>query len=339
MASSGYRGRVIFFDGFAGPGIYESGEPGSPIIALRTLLEHPQFEKWSKTEFLFVFFEPKKRRFASLTEQIGRLDDDLGGLPSNVKIMKEQIAFVDGAKAILETLDGKHIAPTFAFVDPFGFKGVPIDLICDLVSAPSCEVFFNFIADHVSRFIDHPNELIGASLEELFGTSDYQYASELAGEARLRFLHDLYKRQLHDRGGFEFVASFRMLNQRNKTPCWLFYGTRRIEGMKKMKDAMWKVDPAQGVRFSDRLAEQEVLLAEDHVDVGPLRAAIVQRFRGETVSVEQVERFVLADTPFSASHYNQRVLKPLEQDDEIVVVASQRKKRWSYPSGTVIHFR
>ncbi len=35
--------RVVFLDGFAGPGIYEDGEPGSPIIALRTLLEHAFF--------------------------------------------------------------------------------------------------------------------------------------------------------------------------------------------------------------------------------------------------------------------------------------------------------
>lgn len=34
-----YNGRVVFLDGFAGPGIYSQGEPGSPIVALRTLLE------------------------------------------------------------------------------------------------------------------------------------------------------------------------------------------------------------------------------------------------------------------------------------------------------------
>lgn len=28
------RGRVVFLDGFAGPGHYDGGEPGSPIIAL-----------------------------------------------------------------------------------------------------------------------------------------------------------------------------------------------------------------------------------------------------------------------------------------------------------------
>ena len=33
-------GRIIYLDGFAGPGIYSNGEEGSPIIALRTASEH-----------------------------------------------------------------------------------------------------------------------------------------------------------------------------------------------------------------------------------------------------------------------------------------------------------
>ncbi|MYH72240.1 MAG: three-Cys-motif partner protein TcmP, partial [Acidimicrobiia bacterium] len=31
--------RIMFLDGFAGPGIYSDGSPGSPVIALRTLLD------------------------------------------------------------------------------------------------------------------------------------------------------------------------------------------------------------------------------------------------------------------------------------------------------------
>jgi three-Cys-motif partner protein len=33
-------GRILFIDGFAGPGKYEDGEPESPIIALNALENH-----------------------------------------------------------------------------------------------------------------------------------------------------------------------------------------------------------------------------------------------------------------------------------------------------------
>src|SRR4051812_24238049 len=32
--------QILFIDGFAGPGIYEGGQPGSPVIAVKTALDH-----------------------------------------------------------------------------------------------------------------------------------------------------------------------------------------------------------------------------------------------------------------------------------------------------------
>lgn len=46
LTYAGYHGRVMFLDGFAGPGIYSNGEPGSPIIALNTLVNHRVFGNW-----------------------------------------------------------------------------------------------------------------------------------------------------------------------------------------------------------------------------------------------------------------------------------------------------
>lgn len=33
---------VRYIDGFAGPGVYEKGEKGSPILALEAAIDHPQ---------------------------------------------------------------------------------------------------------------------------------------------------------------------------------------------------------------------------------------------------------------------------------------------------------
>src|SRR5207248_1377177 len=48
--------RIVFIDGFAGPGEYSGGEPGSPIIALRALKEHVAKGKFT-AEVKFVFVE------------------------------------------------------------------------------------------------------------------------------------------------------------------------------------------------------------------------------------------------------------------------------------------
>lgn len=337
MASSGVRGRIIFIDGFAGPGIYKGGEPGSPIIALRTLIGHPRFPQW-KNEFDFAFFEVNKERCESLREQVEALQKSHeGGWPDNVKVFIEQTTFEEASEQILATLDGANLAPTFAFVDPFGFSGAPMELIERLLGFNSCEVFFNFTAESVNRFVNHPDDHIVGHIEALFGSDEYTAATGLSGESRIQFLHDLYGRKLKEAGGFTYVTSFRMVDERGKTPYWLFHGTRNLQGLRKMKAAVWSVDRERGIQFSDRFAGQDVLFSGDQLDVGPLKTALIERFSGQVISVEDLEVFVLAETPYSDSHYK-RILKPLEAAGGLVVEASPRTRRGAFPPGTVIRF-
>ena len=61
--------KITYVDGFAGPGVYEGGEPGSPIIALESILGNKVLERYSgQVEFHFV--ERDEARFASLEEQL-----------------------------------------------------------------------------------------------------------------------------------------------------------------------------------------------------------------------------------------------------------------------------
>ena len=47
--------KIVFVDGFAGPGEYAKGEPGSPVVALRAFLDHAaKREISSEVKFLFI---------------------------------------------------------------------------------------------------------------------------------------------------------------------------------------------------------------------------------------------------------------------------------------------
>lgn len=133
-----YQGRVVVLDGFAGPGVYAGGEPGSPQIVLTTLLDHSHFDRMS-SEFLLVFNEQDDERFAALEDVIGRLTEERG-LPKNVRVITENESFPELAEDILEALDGQHLAPTFAFLDPFGYRDVPMELIKRLLAFDRCEL-------------------------------------------------------------------------------------------------------------------------------------------------------------------------------------------------------
>jgi three-Cys-motif partner protein len=334
LANQGFHGRLVFLDGFCGPGIYKGSEKGSPIIALETLVDHAAFSKWSKTEFLFVFFDDDSRRVDRLDEVLVDFWAARGGQPKNVNVITEHQDFASGAESILASLGDKKLAPTFAFIDPFGVKGVPMQLIAQLLAFDRCEVFFNFIYETgVCRWLDE----LPQHMDDLFGTPDWSAASGLSGEARKTHLMELYRAQLGSVAKFKYRQAFEMVNSRGRTAYYLIYGTRSIDGLKAMKYAMWKVDPSGGVRFSDRLAGQNVLFEEDHLVAGPLRTAIVEEFAGQTVTVDAVEHFVLAETPYRETHYKKRVLKPLEDEGKLMSPTVGRK-RGTYPPGTKLTF-
>jgi len=216
---SKWNSRLIFFDGFAGPGIYEGGEIGSPLIALKVLIEHPLFASFGKdTEYVFLFCESNGERFASLQRQLDAYKDRLGGSwPSNVKVQCTSDPFDRTASGIVDYLErkGSQLAPTFAFIDPFGVSGLPMNLLARLVKSPKCELFVNMIMNTAKRFAT--SGLIDRSLEELYGTDEFLDAEGLTGRERIIFLHDLYADQLLNVADMKYVQSFEMVNRSGHT--------------------------------------------------------------------------------------------------------------------------
>lgn len=337
LTIGGHNRRVIYLDGFAGPGRYADDEPGSPLIALDTLVNHSHFSRMSDTEFIFAFVEQDAARFASLKSELERFWNRHGGTPSNVDVRSYNEPFEDVAQRITSAAHGR-LAPTFAFVDPFGWSGVAMQTIGQLLGARKCEVLFNFMHDSINRFVSDTRTPTMRSLAELFGTDDFVHhrASALHGEERKSFLRDLYLEQLRTAGAFRFVRSFEIVDQRRKrTLSYLMYGTRHHRGLEAIKEAMWALDPAGGTRFSGFAGDQQVLFAPEP-DLEPLRGALMQRFAGKTVSVEVVERFVIEETSYKSSHHKS-ALKELEEHSRIVCT-SERKRRGTYPKGTVMRF-
>ena len=67
---SRYDQKVGVFDGFAGPGLYDDGEPGRRCLMVDALLGHDYFSRWPDTEFIFLFNEVDPDRYASLEKGV-----------------------------------------------------------------------------------------------------------------------------------------------------------------------------------------------------------------------------------------------------------------------------
>ena len=328
--------RIVFFDGFSGPGRYTDGEPGSPVIALETLLAHAYFPKMKNCDFLFLFNEEDSNRFSELESEIERITSSASPWPDNVKIHAVCDNFQSTATELVEIMDeqGKRLAPTFAFVDPFGFKGLSLGLLARLMKSPRCELFILFSFNSLNRWISHPNEKIQNHLKELFGTEDYLGAQELSGIPRKKFLTDLYERQIKNELKLEYVQGFEMVTLENKS-YFLFHGTRHIAGVRAMKEAMWNIDPTGMYKFVSREEDEPILFSLTQ-DTSKEQEQVALHFSGRTVFFGDVEKYVLTKTRLATKHVKKEILRPLQEGMKITCHNQTRK--YTYPEKEMIEF-
>ena len=67
---------------------------------------------------------------------------------------------------------GVRIAPSFFFIDPFGFSGVPFEAVKNILSLPRTEIFFTFMSRDINRFLGIPQ--VERHLDALYPTSEWR---------------------------------------------------------------------------------------------------------------------------------------------------------------------
>jgi hypothetical protein len=230
-----------------------------------------------------------------------------------------------------------NIAPTFAFIDPFGFKGIPFSLVKELLSNPKTEVFINIMADFINRFIEHPDTKTRQHIVDLFGTSQALQIIADGGE-RLETLKQLYQTQLETCA--KYVRYFEMQDEHGRVIYYLFFASKHPKGFIKMKEAFWKVDPESGFHFSDKTNPAQMILFS--VDPSQDLAKIIgQKFSGQHAIVSQVKQFVEEETSYTSKHMRQ-ALSLLEADEKIRVdvlkLDGSKRRRGSFPDDAQVDF-
>jgi hypothetical protein len=360
-----FYGRIIYVDGFCGPGRYEGGEDGSPVIALQVAATH---RRMLEGQVVFWFIDKRADRIRHLKHEVTQLS-----LPAHFQVRIETGRFADIFAAVLDDLDAERgpTAPTFAFIDPFGFSGIPFSIVRrllrillrygyarnaresrrtgvtlsrreslaswsnhearDSVEQPRCEALITFQADAMNRFLYHPSGQVRGHIVEAFGTEEAISIATAPGD-RVAALRELYQRQLLTAA--RFVRFFEMRDRNDRVQYLLFFASNHRLGHLKMKEAMWRTDPTGELRFSDATdPRQLVLFEQDHS--GRLLRELATRFRGRRrVAGEEVRLFVEDETAFLKKHMTP-ALQLAEANRWLVVeeekFGGQKRRSGTYP--------
>ena len=329
-----WNGRVLFIDAFAGPGEYEHGEPGSPVIALQALISH-NAQRRMTSEINYLFIEKKKARSDYLEEVLGELEEKL---PPNCNYEVINSTFDETLADTLDFLEEQQaqLAPAFVMIDPFGVSDTPMNTIGRILQNPKSEVFISFMYEWINRFKAEPG--FGIHLDDLFGCPDWRRGVSLSEDVeRKEFFHNLYANQLKAHGA-QFVVPFE-LYEGERHVYTIFFGTNDLTGCDKMKQAIWKIAPFGDFKFKSGLLNQ-FTLGESVVDFSLLENSLLERFAGQGwQSIECVENFVKSDaTHFHSGHLKRKTLRPMETAGKVEVKEGTRKQAGGFPKGTMLRF-
>jgi three-Cys-motif partner protein len=327
------QSRILFVDGFAGPGLYAGGEEGSPLIALRSFLDHNARSRIT-AELYFLFIEKDRERAAHLERTIpARVT-----LPRNAHYQVITGSFdetLHGALAPIEEAQ-RHLAPAFVMIDPFGVSDTPMSMVRRILRNPRCEVYISFMWEHMNRFMGGPE--FASHLDELFGTTEWRSALHWDDHlARKAFIFDLYKQQLRAAGA-EYVLHFELYRGAQLVYA-VFFGTKSLKGCCRMKQAMWKVAPFGDFAFRGSRGGQ-IGLELTATDLSPLRNQLREHFGSGWVAIEAVNTFMESDaTDYHPGQLKQKTLAPMEREGLLEVQAAAGRRRGQFPAGTRIRFR
>jgi three-Cys-motif partner protein len=284
--------KILYVDGFAGPGEYEGREPGSPVIALNVALNTRL-----PTPVHFVFVEHRPDRHAHLTQIIDRERSRIGA-STNVVVETPYLGSCDEVlPAILNDYDrrGIEFGPALAFLDQFGYSAVSMNLIGRIMRYRQCEVFSYLDYKDMNRWISDPDKQ--SAFTRAYGGEEWRDAVPLPEARRRAMLLDRYKAALRSRAKVQYVQSFSMFDQAGALLYWLLFCTNHLKGLEEMKKAMWKVDGSGGFRFSDRDDPDQLQLLDQAFGQDWLADTLAVELDSQSLSIEEVQAFVLTRTP------------------------------------------
>ncbi len=275
-----------YIDGFAGPGEYQGGEPGSPIISLQTVKEHQAFEKFSQDgkTIKFIFVEKKPEYYLHLRRKIARANP----WPGNFRIDVRHGEFENTLSQVLDeaTSNDRHMPPTLLFVDPFGPAGFPMELFTRLASFDRVDVLINLNHLEFVKWIV-PDQSKHVTADKLYGGPRWRPALNLQGRSRTKFLVDEYEKAFREIGWRG--TSFEMVNMQNQTAYHLVFGTGSHKGLEAIKRAMRNASQTGEFRYTDRIdPAQPMLSGLDRANEYPAEIGehLFQKYQGQEVSFD-----------------------------------------------------
>lgn len=340
QARLGTDKKLIFVDGFSGPGEYWEDESrntkvnGSPILVAEKANKY--IDEDTKRKFIIIAIDNDKGCVEHLKPLLAKTNKHRQDWHISHQTFQEGM---DELFGYLEK-ENARIAPAFFFIDPFGYSGFTMDTMARILKHPRTELFINFMHYDINRFwqADHAR----GHLESLFGSEEYKNAAGLNSDEKTSFFVGLYCKQLKAQASAPYILPFRLNTpgQGRRPRYFLVHVSQHIKALKEMKNRMARLS-SQSFRF-------------EAIGLSPEKQLDLFELSDENKLKEEVFRFISSqkerDIPYQDLEnwaYEQTagidkeiksVLMSLERESKILIKRKPRQLKTTVTEGAAVRF-
>jgi len=302
--------RIAYIDLFAGPGRYNDGTISTPLLVLQKAIQDSVIAQ----RLVTLFNDLDSDATQSLETAIKSLPgiDKLKYAP---RVINQEIG-----TEIVKRFKEMRLVPTLFFVDPWGYKGLSLQLVNAVVKDWACECVFFFNYNRINMGL--ANEAVRQHMDALFGDQADDLRRQLESldpvTRELTIVERLSAALNPD--GKRFVLPFRFRRDNERTSHHLIFVTKHFLGYDIMKKIMAKESSKteQGVAsFEYNAADIRFLtLFEFSRPLDELGSLLVHEYAGKTISFEELYQSHSIGRRYVDSNYK-AVLKQMEEEGKI----------------------
>ena len=318
---------IGYVDLYAGRGKYKDGSKSTPVLVLERAIEDKDIR-----DMLISVFNDINPEYAQSLEDAIDLIPGIGSLKNRPIVENTEVG--EGWTQIL-----KHVKaiPTLFFVDPWGYKGLSLELISSALKNWGCDCIFFFNYNRINMGINNP--FVEEYMDALFGTESAENLRAniqiMTPSERESTIVEEISKSLKSKGG-EYVQSFRFkAADGERSSHHLIFVSKDQTGHKIMKDIMAgeSTYSQQGVpSFEYNSADNRQLLLFDPLD--DLAELLLTEYAGRTMTMKQIFDDHNVGTPFISKNYKD-ILKRLESEGKIQTNPPANKRQKNTFGNTV----
>ncbi|NCR74485.1 MAG: three-Cys-motif partner protein TcmP [Microcystis aeruginosa K13-06] len=314
--------KIAYVDLFAGAGRYKDGSKSTPVKVLETAIADPDM----RNMLVSIFNDADVENVNSLQQAI----DSIPGI-ENLKY-RPQISKYEVGEDIVKTFQSMKLVPTLLFVDPWGYKGLSLQLVNSVVKDWGCDCIFFFNYNRINMGLN--NDAVKEHINALFGQVRADQLRErlktLTPQERELTVVEYICEALKEMGR-KYVLPFRFRHEMgNRTSHHLIFVSKHPKGYEIMKEIMAKEssEQTQGVpSFEYNPATlQQPLLFELTRPLDQLESMLLDNFSGKTMTMAEIYDQHHLGKPYIKKNYK-TALSNLESQGKVTVHSPEDKKR------------